>query len=245
MPVQTATPLMLRDIPFFRRVEDTLLDRLAPEFQIEHLRRGQLLAGRGFQHMERYQNRVWFVYRGVVASYTITKTNSRKILFFLGPGKLLNHDVFGSRPTTLFAEAMVDSMLLSIPKDIFMQAVRRSPALTEALFAHYETDLWRMSHQLKNTAGYISVERKLAIKLLKLSQDFGQPAETGMMIPFPLTVTQVGEFVGVPRETASRACKKLGELDLIRYENKHFYITDRERLVAYYRETGTKKEELL
>jgi len=163
----------------------------------------------------------------------------------VGPGKLLNHDVFGSRPTTLFAEAMVDSMLLSIPKDIFMQAVRRSPALTEALFAHYETDLWRMSHQLKNTAGYISVERKLAIKLLKLSQDFGQPAENGMMIPFPLTVTQVGEFVGVPRETASRACKKLGELDLIRYENKHFYITDRERLVSYYRKSGSKKEELL
>lgn len=245
MPVQTATPLMLRDVPFFHRADDALLERLAPEFQIEHLRRGQLLAGRGFQHMERYQSRVWFVYRGVVASYTITKTNSRKILFFLGPGKLLNHDVFGSRPTTLFAEAMVDSMLLSIPRDRFAQAVRLSPVLSEALFSHYETDLWRMSHQLKNTAGYISVERKLAIKLLKLSQDFGLPTENGERIAFPLTVTQVGEFVGIPRETASRACRKLGELGLIRYGDKHFYIIDREKLVAYYRETGTKKEESL
>ena len=231
-----ATGVMLRAIPFFEGLTNGELSALAPQFQIENFRRGEALSGRGFQRVEYYQNRVWLVCRGVVAAYTVTKQNTRKILFFLGPGKLLNHNVFDTKPNTLYGEAMTDAMLLSIPRGKFARLVAASPALTAALFAHYETDLWRMSHQLKNTAGYLSVERKLAIKLLKLSQDFGVPCEAGLTISFPLTITQTAEFVGLPRETTSRACKKLGEEGLIRYENRRFVLPDRQRLVKYYRD---------
>ena len=232
----SATAVMLREIPFFAGVGEGELETLAPLFQIENLRRGELLAGRGFQHAERYHSRVYFLCRGVVALFTVTKQNTRKILFFLGAGKLLNHNIFGTKPGNLYVEAMTDAMLLSIPKERFAGLVSASPALSAALFAHYETDLWRMSHQLKNTAGYLSVERKLAIKLLKLSQDFGVPCEEGTAISFPLTVTQTAEFVGLPRETTSRACKKLSEMGLIRYEERRFVLLDRAGLVAYYRE---------
>lgn len=236
MTEPTATGVMLRTIPFFQGLTDGELSALAPQFQIENFRRGEKLAGRGFQHLEHYQNRVWMVCRGVVAAYTVTKQNTRKILFFLGPGKLLNHNVFNTKPNTLYGEALTDAMLLSIPRGSFARLVTASPALTAALFAHYETDLWRMSHQLKNTAGYLSVERKLAIKLLKLSQDFGIPCGDGLAISFPLTITQTAEFVGLPRETTSRACKKLAEEGLIRYENRRFILPDRQRLVDYYRD---------
>lgn len=231
-----ATGVMLQTIPFFQGLSQNELAALAPQFQIENFRRGELLAGRGFQRVEHYQNRVWLVCRGVVAAYTVTKQNTRKILFFLGAGKLLNHNVFDTKPNTIFAEAMTDAMLLSIPRRTFADLVAASPALTAALFAHYETDLWRMSHQLKNTAGYLSVERKLAIKLLKLSQDFGVPCGDTLAISFPLTITQTAEFVGLPRETTSRACKKLAQEGLIRYENRRFVLLDRQRLVNYYRE---------
>ena len=232
----SATAVMLREIPFFHKLSDPELDALAPLFQIENLRRGELPAGRGFQNAEQYHGRVYFVYRGVVALFTVTRQNTRKILFFLGAGKLLNHNVFDTKPGNLYPEAMTDTMLLSIPKERFGKLISASPTLSAALFAHYETDLWRMSHQLKNTAGYLSVERTLAIKLLKLSQDHGIPCEEGTAIAFPLTVTQTAEFVGLPRETTSRACKKLAEMGLIRYENRRFVLCDRTGLVSYYRE---------
>ena len=38
--------------------------------------------------------------------------------------------------------------------------------LAAALLTHYETKLWRLSHQLKNSAGVMFAERKLAGKLL-------------------------------------------------------------------------------
>lgn len=232
----TATPLMLEQIPFFRGLTPEEQSQTAPLFRVESFRRGTLLAGRGFQHLEQYQDTVFFLFRGVVALYTVTKQNSRKILFFLGPGQLLNHNVLDTKPVTLFAEVMEDAILLTIPRQEFLALVGRFPSLTAALLQHYEVRLWRMSHQLKNTAGYIPVERKLAIKLMKLAQDFGVERPEGLLIPFPLTVTQLADFVGVPRETASRACKKLGDLGLLRYEDKKFILPDRAGLAACYRD---------
>ena len=231
----TATPPMLSAIPFFQDLDQPALADLAPRFQVENHRRGADLAGRGFQRLDAYEDTVYFVSRGVVALYTITKTNSRKIVFFLGPGRLLNHNVLGTRPNTLFAEVISDAILLSIPREEFSALVHAHPTLTRALLTCYETDLWRMSHQLKNTAGYLPVERKLAIKLGKLAQEFGRPSPQGTALSFPLTITQMADFVGVPRETASRACKRLGELGLVRYENRRFVIPDRERLALYCR----------
>ncbi len=236
MPDLAATGVMLQAIPFFQGLTQSELTTLAPQFQIENFRRGELLAGRGLQRAAHYQNRVWLVCQGIVAAYTVTKQNTRKILYFLGPGKILNHNIFDTKPNTIYAEVMTDALLLSIPRTVFAKLVTASPTLTAALFTHYETDLWRMSHQLKNTAGYLSVERKLAIKLLKLSQEFGVPCEDGLVISFPLTITQTAEFVGLPRETASRACKKLTLAGLIRYENRRFTLLDRQRLVNYYRD---------
>lgn len=233
----TATPVMLRGIPFFQGVPEEDLAALAGRFQVEHYRRGAQLAGRDQACLERYRARTYFVCRGVVALYTLTRNRSRKILFFLGSGRLLSHNVMGTRPQTLYGEAAADSILLSIPREEFAQLVQSTPCLTSALLAHYETDLWRMSHQLKNTAGYLPVERKMAIKLLKLSQEFGVSSSQGLAICFPLTVTQLADFMGIPRETASRACKRLVEGGFVSYQDRRFVILDQERLEAYYHGT--------
>ena len=231
-----ATPVMLADIPFFHGLGGEALEEAAALFQVENHRRGSLLAGRGLQGLERWQSRVNFVCRGAVALYTLTKNSSRKILFFQGPGRLLSHSVMGSRPCALYGEVVENAILLSAPREDFARLVSASPPLTRALLEHYETSLWRMSHQLKNTAGYLPVERKLAIKLLKLAQDFGRERAGETAIELTLTVTQLADFVGVPRETASRAVGRLGRLGLVRYENRRFTLPDREACAAYCRE---------
>ena len=232
----TATPLMLRPIPFFQGLDGQALEALAPSFRVEHRRRGCLLAGRDARQLELYENTVYFVSQGVVALFTRTRTGARKIVFFLGAGQLLSHSVLATRPCTLLGEVIADAVLLATPRDSFQRLVARTPALSQALLRHYETDLWRMSHQLKNTAGYLPVERKLAIKLQKLGQEFGRDGPQGRAIPFPLTITQLADFVGVPRETASRCCGRLGELGLLRYEKRRFLLPDLPRLAAYCRD---------
>ena len=200
------TALMLRALPFFQGLPDETLTVLAEGMWIENYRRGEDLAGRQGEHLDRYRETAWFVCHGVVALYTLTSRGGRKILFFQGPGALLNQEICST------------------------------PALAEALFAHYERRLWRLSHQLKNSADIWYAERKMAAKLLKLSGEFGRPGAEGVEINFPLSIQQMADYIGVSRETASRACKRLTDLGLIRYEKKRFCIPDRTRLEGFRKE---------
>lgn len=232
------TPLMLRALRFFQGLPDEALASLAEAMWIENYRRGEDLAGRRGERLEHYRETAWFVWQGAVALYTLTSQNRRKILFFQGPGGLLNQDVIHGGGQVR-AEAAADSLLLCMRREDLAEAVRGTPALAEALFAHYERKLWRLSHQLKNSADAWYVERKLAAKLLKLSGEFGRPWAEGVEIGLLLSVQQMADYIGVSRETASRACRHLAERGLIRYEGKRFRIPDRARLEAFRKEPET------
>lgn len=231
------TPLMLRPIRFFQALSPEELEKLAEEMWIENYRRGEALAGRRLERLDHYRETAWFVCQGAVALYTQTSRGGRKILFFQGPGGLLNQDVMNGGGQVL-AEAAADSILLCMERRELASLIRRSPQLAEALFAHYERKLWRLSHQLKNSADVWFVERKLAAKLLKLSADFGREREGVLELSFPLSIQQMADYIGVSRETVSRACKHLAEMGLIRYEEKRFLIPDRARLEAFRKEIG-------
>lgn len=234
MPNLTATPVMLRSIPFFQGLSEDRLESLSGKLLLQNCRAGQRLE----------DGQIYFVYRGIAAVYTLTKTGSRKILFFQGPGQLLSHNAFGTKPNMLFYEIMENAILLSVDPDVFAGLVREDAALSEALLRHYEVQLWRMGHQLKNTAGYMPIERKLAIKLQKLIREFGVPTAEGTRLRFPLTVTQLADFVGVPRETVSRALKKLSDWRLIRRSGRYFAIPDAQRLAEYCR-SGTGESSVI
>lgn len=238
--MEKPTPLMLRPIRFFQTLSPEELEKLAERMWIENYRRGEALAGRRLERLDHYRETAWFVSQGAVALYTLTSRGGRKILFFQGPGSLLNQDIMNGGGQVL-AAAAADSILLCMERKELASLIRRSPPLAEALFTHYERKLWRLSHQLKNSADVWFVERKLAAKLLKLSADFGREREGGLEISFPLSIQQMADYIGVSRETVSRACKRLAEMGLVRYEEKRFLIPDRARLEAFRKEIGFER----
>ena len=178
---------------------------------------------------------VYVVLDGKVMLYNLTRHGNRKILFFLGRGKLLNHNICDTRPVSVFCETVCPAVLLEIPLERFQKYMNESMELTGRILREYERYIWRLSHQLKNTTGSLLIERKIAAKLWKLGRDFGVRSSQGIQIELELTMTVLADFVGAPRETVSRACQNLVRRGLLIYRNRRFLLPDPDGLAAFYK----------
>lgn len=180
--------------------------------------------------------RIYYILSGKVILYNLTRNGKRKIIFVLGCGALVNENVINPKYSSVFCDTIESCTFFEISHRAFLQCMEENFQLTKAVIEEQERKCWRMGHQLKNTAGSIQMERKLAAKLWKLARDFGKPAKDGIEIDINMTVTFLADLLGAPRENASRICKTLSEYGLMRMENRRITIIDPDRMAAFYKE---------
>lgn len=184
---------------------------------------------------------VYYILRGKVILYNLTRSGRRKIIFILGKGVLVNETVINSRYSAVFCDTIEECVMFVIPVKDFLESMKQSFALAKAVLEEQERKLWRMGHQLKNTTGAIHMERKLAAKLWKLARDFGKPVADGIQIDIDMTVTFLADLLGAPRENVSRLCSTLTDYGLIKMERRRITVTDPDRLSVFYKEGKIKK----
>lgn len=223
--------------------------RLKTCTSLKDVRPGSLKAVWGLGHLKQFGkgevilrakeefNHIYFLLSGKVVQYNLTHLGKRKILFVLGAGSLLNDHVFNSHASSIYCESIEQCMVFAIPKDDFIKLMEMDFTLVQGVMCEQEKKLWRLSHQLKNTVGSIYMERKLAAKLWKLARDFG--IRTGkddeIEIDLNISVTFLADMLGAPRETASRLCKSLSDMGLIRIMKKRITVRDPEKLAHFYK----------
>ena len=228
--METISADQLKALKFFHRLPLEFVQTLLNAGHIQDIPKKSLLFSSG----ENIQN-VLILLSGEVSVYNITKHGQRKILFFLGKGHLLNHDINSSHSLSLSCESITPVLVLKISKKNFLGFMKESFPLTQAVLDEYERYLWRLAHQLKNTSGSMVTERKIAAKLWKLGRDFGERREEGVYIYLPFTMTLMADFVGVPRENVSRACKSLAARGLLVYRDRHFILPNPDGLAEFYK----------
>ena len=178
---------------------------------------------------------IFFQLAGKSVIYNLTHSGKRKILFVLGPGELLNEHVLNNCPASMYCETIDQSTVLAIPVSEFIKLMAEDFEFAKSILEAQEKKMWRLSHQLKNTASCIYLERKLAAKLWKLSRDFGIRKEDGIEIDINMTITFLADMLGVPRETTSRACSVLMENGLIKIHKKRITITDPVKMSLFFK----------
>ncbi len=184
---------------------------------------------------------IYIMVSGRAIIYNLTHNGQRKILYILGKGQILNESVVSKQPSSVFCEVITDSKILQIPANIFLEAMKNDFDFNLAVIKSHERRIWRLSHQLKNTTGSTQMEKKLAAKIWKLARDFGTQTDEGILIAFPITITFLADFLGTPRETASRLCKILSNEGLIRIQkNKQILVLDAEGLSDFYKKEKEK-----
>ncbi len=225
----------LTKLELFQDVGKDTLDGLWKEGRIEQVPRNIRIIEAG-KHIDY----VYLQINGISSVYTLTHTGSRKVISLLGGGNILNDAIINQRPSSVYCETYQDSQIFVIPIDRFRYWMEKDYSLVVAVISMQDLRTKKLSHQLRNTVSNISIERRLASKLWKLARDFGKPCEKGTEINLNLPITFLADMLGVPRETASRACKSLINEDLIRIEKKRIIIVDSDEIVKRFHKNNKK-----
>jgi len=127
------------------------------------------------------------------------------------------------------------SFLVLWRKD-FLPFLERNPQVTLKLLIGLSRRL-RATNDLVSNLSFLNLPARLARVLISLGQQYGKPASAGIAIGLKLSQEELGNLVGVSRESVNRQIRAWVEADVLEYTQgtlilKKFDILFRESLNA-------------
>ena len=130
---------------------------------------------------------------------------------------------------TADAVTLVDSDLLILERRDFIPFLQRHPDSCMRLFAVLCERL-RKTSELLEEALFLEGSSRLAKRLVHLAEVFGKPVQGGVMVDIPLSQQQLGNMVGMSRESMNKQLKQWRRDGLISIEEGRYVLTNLEAL---------------
>lgn len=144
------------------------------------------------------------VVRGRIKICAHSSTGKELILNIIERGGLFGEiALFDGEPRTADAIALEDSDLLSLERSKFQPFLRENPDLALRLLAVVCKRFRETSEHLEDTL-FREASSRLACCLLRLSRAFGKSVDGGTLLDIKLSQQQLGNYVGVSRETVNK-----------------------------------------
>jgi len=165
------------------------------------------------------------VVSGKVRIYRSSPSGKEMVLHVFGAGEAFAEvPVFEGKTYPASAQALADSMLVSIPRRAFAETLRKDPELALGVMGLLSARLRAFVSQIAQL-GLKEVPARLAGYLLLLRASQGRDELT-----LELPKGQIAAYLGTIPETFSRALKKLVEQGLIESAGANIRILDVEEL---------------
>lgn len=133
--------------------------------------------------------------------------------------------VFNSRRHTATAIALVESEVIGINANAFVDFVRHHPEVALRLLESFSHQLQRAQERMEDIA-FLDVPARVAKRLIELALEFGEKTAQGYLITLRLTQSELAALVGASRESVNKALRLFAEKGLLRSERRGLLITD-------------------
>lgn len=215
-------------VPFVDALSAEDRSRLLARATIRRLPHGQPIWHDGSQSTE-----FLFVVSGRVKLVHATAEGREAILDLRGAGQLLCAGVAcAAGPYCCSALAHQDVEVVAFPRRDLLALLEASPAAAHAFLQDVASCTVTLCQRVEElTAG--AVERRLALLLLRLTDQLGQPVEDGALwIPLALSRRDLAELCNTAVESAIRTMSRLAKDDVIETRRDGFLVRDRAALAA-------------
>lgn len=216
---------LLEQHPLFGRLEPDELDRLVTYLRVARYPRRTVLFRKGDPGTN-----MMVVLRGRVKVCTHSEDGKELVYNLFSPGEVFGEiALLDGADRTADAVTMEASELLVLERRDFIPFLHSHPDASLRLMAVLCQKL-RQTSKLLEEALFLEGPSRLAKRLVHLAEAFGKPVADGVRIDLQLSQQQLGNMVGMSRESMNKHLRQWRGEDLIRIEEGYYVITDIEAL---------------
>ncbi len=175
-------------------------------------------------------NCVYLVKSGQLMQTIVSQSGTERIVMFLGPGAVFGEmSLFEATPTVYAVHTLSDSEIFRIPKDHFLQYLRRDQALCFALIQQLTQKVAILAHQASDLV-FGTAYQRIAAELLYFTCSNGVPTPRGIVIDLDITQQLIARRIGASRETVCKVMGKMMSAGILSRERGRYVVRDERAL---------------
>lgn len=212
----------LRNIPYFKELDDKQLRQVASLVQERTLTRGQVILTEGTPG-----DGLYFVIMGRVKVFRMSPEGRQQVLRVMGPAETFNDvPAFDAGPNPANVEAMETTIVGVLSTASVLRLVEQYPSFSLGMLRILAGRL-RMLVTLVSDLSLLNVEGRVAKVLLAYAEMASEREATPTL---RLNQQDLAAMVGTAREVVARALRSLEEAGAIKREEGHIRVLDRKAL---------------
>lgn len=222
---------LLRNIGLFSGLSDSELEVLAD-------RLGKRTFGRGviIFHKDSPGETIYIIESGKVRIFILSELGQELSIRICGMGEVFGElSMLDGLPRSAGAMAMEETHALTLQREDFTELLDAYPRMAKGIIPTLTARV-RYATQYAENLIFLSVEGRVAKRLLELADQYGVQTPRGIEIALQLTQSDLATLVGATRERVNKILRALRDLSLIELDAERILILDRRGLksrIAY------------
>jgi CRP-like cAMP-binding protein len=218
MPVQVCERCVgiscVTRVPIFKSLDNPQRIELLGLVERKQLKKGEILLSEGSK-----LDFLGIVNRGKLKAYTVGLNGKQQILYLFTLGDFFGeHTLFSPMPVRYTLEAMEDTGICMIESTRFQPFLKDHPDLALDMIRELATRLDALENNVVSISSLPADQRLLEL-LNEFGRDYGTKMEEGILVKLPMTREEIGNRLGLTRETVSRRFAQLvddGEIEILK-----------------------------
>jgi CRP/FNR family transcriptional regulator/CRP/FNR family cyclic AMP-dependent transcriptional regulator len=223
-------PELLSQVPLFSSLGSKDLAALAGKLRLKRYRRGDTIF-----HKDDPGSSLYIIKEGQVKIATPSPDGHEAILAILTANDFFGElAILDGQPRSTSAVAMEATEAFVLHRDDFLEACDRRPKLARHILAVLAGRL-RHADRVLEAVVFLDLPRRLARRLLELSERHGVGTSDGVEINLRLTQQDLADSIGSSREAVNKVLGALQDSGLVSIVQHHIVIrrTDDLEKLAY------------
>jgi CRP-like cAMP-binding protein len=221
-------PRYLSVLPLFSDMKPHELQRLAQGCQLRRPARGEMVFRVG-EPCEEFH----VVVLGQVKLFALSPAGQEKVIELIGPGlSFAEALMFTGRPYIVNAQALTDTLLLTVKKDAVLTEIEHDPKFSLRMLAGISRRLHGLVHDVEAYALHSGVQRVIGYLLRDQSVEDCASGEV-FTVSLPVSKATIASRLSLTPEYFSRVLHELEAARLIEVDRRDIRILDAKRLASH------------